>query len=59
MQVRKILGEMKGFDYLDEDALPIWNTITQAKFIHKVFSSLQVFPWRRGGGDARPGGVGS
>jgi len=43
MQVRKILGEMKGFDYLDEDALPIWNTITQAKFIHKVFSSLQVF----------------
>ena len=36
-------GANKGFDYLDKDALPIWNTITQAKFIHKLFSSLQVF----------------
>jgi putative ABC transport system permease protein len=43
LQVRRILGELKGFDYLDKDALPIWNTITGAKFIHRLFSSLQVF----------------
>ena len=43
LQVRRILGEVKGFDYLDKDALPIWNTITGAKFIHRLFSSLQVF----------------
>jgi len=43
LQVRRILGELKGFDYLDKDALPIWNTITGAKFMHKLFSSLQVF----------------
>jgi putative ABC transport system permease protein len=43
LQVRQILGERKGFDPLDGDALPIWNTVTQAKFIGKLFSSLQVF----------------
>jgi putative ABC transport system permease protein len=43
LQVRKILAREKDFDYLDNDALPIWNTIKQAKFIHKLFSSLQVF----------------
>ncbi len=43
LQVRQILGKSKGFDYLDKDALPIWNTITQARFIHKLFASLQVF----------------
>lgn len=43
LQVRQILAREKGFDYLDKDALPIWNTVTQAKFIHKIFSSLQVF----------------
>jgi putative ABC transport system permease protein len=43
LQVRRIMGERKGFDYLDNDALPIWNTITGAKFIRKLFSSLQVF----------------
>ncbi|NWG14437.1 MAG: ABC transporter permease, partial [Acidobacteria bacterium] len=43
LQVRQILGTLKGFDYLDKDALPIWNTITGARFIHRLFSSLQVF----------------
>ncbi len=43
LQVRRIMGELKGFDYLDKDALPIWNTITGARFIHKLFASLQVF----------------
>lgn len=43
LQVRQILGREKGFDPLDEDALPIWNTVTQAKFLHRVFSSLQIF----------------
>jgi putative ABC transport system permease protein len=43
LQVRKILAKYKGFDYLDKDALPVWNTITQAKFMHKIFSSMQVF----------------
>jgi putative ABC transport system permease protein len=43
LQVRKILAKYKGFDYLDKDALPVWNTITGAKFMHKIFSSMQVF----------------
>jgi putative ABC transport system permease protein len=43
LQARVILASRKGFDYLDKDALPIWNTITQAKFIGKLFSSLKVF----------------
>jgi putative ABC transport system permease protein len=43
MQVRQILAKEKGFDYLDKDALPIWNTITQAKFIYRLFASLRVF----------------
>jgi putative ABC transport system permease protein len=43
LQVRAILAGRKGFDPLDRDALPIWNTITQAKFIGKLFSSLKVF----------------
>jgi putative ABC transport system permease protein len=43
LQVRRILAKQKGFNYLDEDALPIWNTITEAKFVHKIFSSMKVF----------------
>ncbi len=43
IQVRRILAAEKDFDYLDEDALPIWNTVRQAKFIQKLFASLQVF----------------
>ncbi|HVN82083.1 MAG TPA: ABC transporter permease [Terriglobia bacterium] len=43
LQVRAILAKYKDFDYLDKDALPIWNTITGAKFIHKLFSSMRVF----------------
>jgi putative ABC transport system permease protein len=43
LQVRRILSQQKGFDYQDEDALPIWNTIKEAKFIHRVFDSLNVF----------------
>ena len=43
LQVRRILARAKGFDPLDEDALPVWNTVTQAKFIHRIFSSLQIF----------------
>jgi putative ABC transport system permease protein len=43
MQVRQIMAKEKGFDYLDKDALPIWNTITQAKFIYRLFASLRVF----------------
>jgi putative ABC transport system permease protein len=43
LQVRQILAKQKGFDFLDKDALPIWNTITQAKLIYKLFASLRVF----------------
>ncbi len=43
LQVRKILAGDKGFDYLDEDALGIWNTITDAKFVKRIFDSLGVF----------------
>ena len=43
LQVRKILAKEKGFDFLDEDALPIWNTVKQAKLIYKLFASLKVF----------------
>jgi len=43
LQVRRILAEEKNFDYLDEDAVSIWNTVQQAKFIKKVFDSLRIF----------------
>ncbi len=43
LQVRKIMAKYKNFDYLDKDALPIWNTVTQAKFMQKIFSSMKVF----------------
>jgi putative ABC transport system permease protein len=43
LQVRQILSREKSFDPLDKDALPIWNTITQSRFIHKLFSGMQVF----------------
>ncbi len=43
LQVRQVLAKIKGFDYLDKDALPIWNTVTEAKLIYKLFSSLRVF----------------
>jgi putative ABC transport system permease protein len=43
LQVRKILAEGKGFDYLDKDAVETWNTVTQAKFIKKIFDSLGIF----------------
>ena len=29
--------------YLDKDALPIWNTVTQAKFVYKIFGSMKIF----------------
>jgi putative ABC transport system permease protein len=43
LEVRRILASEKGFDYLDKDALQIWNTVTQAKFVKKIFDSLQIF----------------
>jgi putative ABC transport system permease protein len=43
LQVRQIMGKKKGFDPLDKDALQIWNTVTEAKLIYKLFSSLKVF----------------
>ncbi len=43
LQVRQIVAKIKGFDYLDKDALPIWNTVTQAKFMFKLFASLRIF----------------
>jgi putative ABC transport system permease protein len=43
LQVRRILAGKKDFDYLDKDAVQIWNTVTQAKFVKKIFDSLRVF----------------
>jgi putative ABC transport system permease protein len=43
MQVRKIIAGAKGFDYLDKDALQAWNTVTDAKFVKKIFDSLRIF----------------
>jgi putative ABC transport system permease protein len=43
LQVRRILAGEKGFDYLDKDAVQIWNTVADAKFIKKIFDSLQIF----------------
>ena len=43
LQVRSILAEAKNFDPLDKDALQIWNTVKQAKFIHQLFSAGQIF----------------
>lgn len=43
MQVRRIMAAEKGFDYLDKDALEIWNTVQEARFIKRVFDSLRIF----------------
>ncbi|MBN2431959.1 MAG: ABC transporter permease [Acidobacteria bacterium] len=43
LQVREILARHHHFDPLDEDALPIWNTATDAKFITQIFSSMKLF----------------
>ena len=43
LQVRQVLAKIKGFDFLDKDALPVWNTVTEAKLIYKLFASLRVF----------------
>lgn len=43
LQARQILAKEKGFDYLDKDAVQMWNTVTQAKFIKRIFDSLQIF----------------
>jgi putative ABC transport system permease protein len=43
LQVRKILASHKDFDYLDNDAVGIWNTVTSAKFMYKIFGSMKVF----------------
>jgi putative ABC transport system permease protein len=43
LQVRHTMAEKKGFDYLDKDALGIWNTVKQAKFVKKIFDSLSIF----------------
>jgi putative ABC transport system permease protein len=43
LQTRQIMAKLKGFDPLDKDALPMWNTVTQAKFLFRLFASLRVF----------------
>jgi len=43
LQIRKILADAKGFDYLDKDALQAWNTVTDAKFVKRIFDSLRIF----------------
>ncbi len=43
LQVRRILADKKEFDYLDKDAVEIWNTVTQAKFVKRIFDSLRIF----------------
>jgi putative ABC transport system permease protein len=43
LQVRRLMADEKGFDYLDKDALGIWNTIKQAKFVKMIFDSLSIF----------------
>jgi putative ABC transport system permease protein len=43
LQVREILGATKNFDRLDKDALQIWNTVRQAKFMKRIFDSIRIF----------------
>lgn len=43
LEVRKILAKEKDFDYLDKDAVQIWNTVIEAKLIYKLFASLRIF----------------
>ncbi len=42
-QIRQILAREHLFDPRDEDALGIWNTSIEAKFITQIFSSIQLF----------------
>ena len=43
LQIRQILAKKHLFDPLDEDALPVWNTAVDAKFITQIFYSMQLF----------------
>jgi len=43
LQARQIMAEEKGFDPLDKDAVQTWNTVTDAKFVKRIFDSLQIF----------------
>ncbi len=43
LEVRQIMGESRGFDPMDTNALGIWNTVKEATLIHNLFSTLQLF----------------
>jgi putative ABC transport system permease protein len=43
LQARQILGAEMGFDYRDQDALQIWNTVKEAKFMKRIFDALRIF----------------
>ncbi len=42
-QVREVLARKRGFDPLDQDALPCWNTATQGKMMTAMFDSMKLF----------------
>ena len=43
LQVRQIMAKEKGFDPEDRSALRVWNTVKEAKLIHKLFATLKLF----------------
>lgn len=42
-QIREVLGRRHGFDPLDRDAMPCWNTATQGKMMNAMFDSMKLF----------------
>ncbi len=42
-EVRKIVARNHGFDYRDDNAFEIWDTIQQAKMIGTIFDAMNMF----------------
>jgi len=42
-EVRKIIARNHNFDYRDEDAFEIWDTIKQSKMIGTIFDAMNMF----------------
>jgi putative ABC transport system permease protein len=42
-EVRKIIAHNHGFDYRDDDAFEVWDTVRQAKMMGLIFQAMNVF----------------
>ena len=43
MELRKIVGRNHGFDYRDDNAFDIWDTVKQAEMMGTIFDAMNMF----------------